>query len=126
MIKYILLLVASLWVAACAAHDERFYSLHPKALQQAIEKCPQHQPRDISCEQLKNIASRVNESAYQLRVNPQEYGQKILTLQEMIGKQEAALQKEANQPEIQSSLVENKRQLQDRLAIVKWLESPES
>ena len=44
----------------------------------------------------------------------------------MIGKQEAALQKEANQPEIQSSLVENKRQLQDRLAIVKWLESPES
>ena len=126
MIKYILLLVASLWVAACAAHDERFYSLHPKALQQAIEKCPQQQPRDISCEQLKNIASRVNESAYQLRVNPQEYGQKILTLQEMIGKQEAALQKEANQPEIQSSLVENKRQLQDRLAIVKWLESPES
>ena len=126
MIKHILLVTVSLWSAACAAHDGRYYSLHPMALQKALETCPQNKPRDVNCEQLKSIASRVNESANQLRINPQEYGQRILALQEKIAKQESALQKEPNQAELQSALAENRRELQDRLAIVKWLESPES
>ena len=74
MVKYIILMMASLSVAACAAHDEHYYSLHPKALEEAIAACPQQAPKGVSCDQLKNIASQVNDLAYQLRLNPQDYG----------------------------------------------------
>ncbi len=124
MIKYIILLMASLWVAACSAHNERYYNLHPKALQEAIAGCPKKQAGDISCEQLQTIASQINDLAYQLRLNPQGYGKKILTLQEMIAKQEFDLRGALNQPDLQLSLVENKQQLEKCLAVVKWLESP--
>lgn len=126
MIKYVVLVMASLWVAACSAHDERYYSLHPNALQKAISQCPKSQPIEVSCEQLKMVASRVNELANELRSNPQGYGKKILSLQEVIAKQESTLQKASDAPELQSSIVENKKDLEERLAVVKWLESPES
>ncbi len=126
MSKYVVLVLASLWVAACAAHDERYYSLHPKVLQKAITQCPKAHPVDISCEQLKHLASRVNQLAYELRLNPQGYGKKILSLQEVIAKQESTLQEASNPSELRSSIIENKNYLEERLAIVKWLESPES
>jgi hypothetical protein len=110
-------------MASCAAHDERYYSLHPNALQKAITACPQKPSSTVSCEQLKNIASRVNDLAYQLRLNPQGYGKEILALQETIGKQEA---NPAEASTLEPSLAENKRDLEEHLAIVKWLESPES
>lgn len=109
MIKYSVGLILSLVAAVSMAHTERYYNLHPDALQKAMAACPQKQPRDISCEQLKAIALRVNNLAYQLRLNPQEYGKEILALQEAIAKQENKI---------------NKRDLEERLAIVKWLESP--
>lgn len=124
MIKYIFLMLVSLWVAACAAHDEHYYSVHPKLLQQAIGQCPAKQPKGISCAQLNDVAVRVNEFAYQLGLDPQGYGKKILALQEMIAKQELALQELSSQPELKTSLADNKQRLQERLAIVKWLESP--
>lgn len=120
-IKYIFLIVASCWMAACSAHDERYYRLHPNALQKAITACPQKQPANVTCEQLRTIASRVNELAYQLRLNPQGYGKEILALQEAIAKQEA----NSGQANTQPTLAENKRELEEHLAIVKWLESPE-
>ena len=125
MIRYITLAIISLWMTACAAHDSYYYSLHPKLLQQALQACPAKQPSNISCDELKNIALHINESAYQLRLDPQGYGKKILLLQQTIAQQESALQEKSNQPDLQSSLKENKRNLQERLAIVKWLESPE-
>ena len=124
MIKYFILVMASLWVVACMAHDERYYNLHPNALQKVIAECPQKQPTGISCEQLKNIASQVNDLAYQLRLSPQGYGKEILALQEMIAKQEGLLHGDTNQQEQQVTLAENKQQLEARLAVVKWLESP--
>lgn len=124
MIKYIFLVIASLWMAACAAHNERYYSLHPKVLEAAIIACPEKSPTGISCEQLKIIASHVNELAYQLRLNPQGYGKEILMLQETIAKQELNLRQSPNEPKQQASLIENQHQLGERLAVVKWLESP--
>ena len=125
MIKYVVLVMASIGVAACSAHDGRYYSLHPNALQKAIKQCPQTQPKGVSCTQLKTIAVRVNELAYQLRSNSQGYGKKILNLQETIAKQEAALQNGSHQLELQASIHTNKHDLEEYLAIVKWLESPE-
>ena len=124
MLKYIILIMASLCLASCTAHNERYYRLNPKVLQLAIADCPDKKPADISCEQLKNIAAQVNELAYQLRLNPQGYGNDVLKLQETIAKQELSLSKASNQHEPQSSLMENKQQLEERLAVVKWLESP--
>jgi len=124
MIKYIILGVSSLWMTACSAHDEQYYRLHPKLLQQALQTCPEKQSANISCEQLKDIALRVNEFAYQLQIDPQGYGKKIILLQQIIAKQESTLKTTPNQQELQTSLNENKQDLQERLAIVKWLESP--
>ncbi len=124
--KYIVLVIMSSWVVACSAHDEHYYSLHPDTLQQALKNCPDQQPKGASCEQLKVVAVRVNELVYQLRENPQDYGKQILALQETVAKQEHALKQNAKQPELDETLSKNKQQLKERLAIVKWLESPES
>lgn len=126
MIKYIILIMASFWVTACAAHDEHYYSSHPQLLQKAIENCPEKSPANISCEQLKTVAMRVNDLAYELRSNPQGYGQKILALQTEVAKQESSLRENPDRPELRSSLAQNKQQLQECLSVVKWLESPES
>ena len=124
--KYIILMMMSLWVAACSAHDENYYRQHPGELQQALNKCPAQKPKDISCDQLKVVALRVNELGYQLRMNPQEFGKQILVLQETLAKQQKALQQNNNQPDLRELVNKNKQNLKERLAIVKWLESPES
>ena len=126
MSKYVILVIASLWMAAVAAHNERYYSLHPIALQKAIKQCPEKHPATVSCEELNTVALRVNQLAYQLRSDPQGYGKKILALQETIAKQEAMLKNDPNRPELRASLDEHKRDLRESLAVVKWLESPES
>ena len=124
MIKYIMLVITSFWMVSCVAHNDRYYSLHPNVLQDAITECSNKPSKDVDCEQLKVIASKVNELAYQLRLNAQEYGKEILALQETIAKQEMTLPGAPNQSELQASLLENRQQLEVRLAVVKWLESP--
>ena len=125
MIKYLVLLMASLWMVACSAHDERYYTLHPKFVQKAIENCSKNQANDLSCEQLEMIASHLNESAMKVQVNPQAFGKKILILQQTIASQTSELQKNPLQSELRQSLSKNRSELQEHLAIVKWLESPE-
>ncbi len=125
MMKFIILAVMSVWLVACSAHDEQYYRAHPVALQDALTKCPDQQPAGLSCQQLKDIALRLNELAYQLRMNPQDFGKQILALQETIAKQENTLQQNPNQPEVKAALDKNMQQLKERIAVVKWLESPE-
>jgi hypothetical protein len=48
-----------------------------------------------------------------------------LSLQALISKQETSLREQPEEKLLQESLHKNKRSLQERLAIVKWLESPE-
>jgi chromosome segregation ATPase len=126
MIRRILLLVLTFWIAACSAHDERYYSLHPNALQEALKNCNQKSKNGLTCAELKEVAVRMNELAYQLRDDPQGYGKQILALQEKIANQESDLEKNLNQPELKTAIANNKNQLRERLAVVKWLESPES
>ena len=117
--KYTLLVLIACWGIHCSAHDAQYYGLHPKDLQQAIAGCPGKQPRDLSCDQLKDIAYTVNQLAYQLQLNPQRYGQVILSLQEEIAKQELS-----SNPSTPSILKDKQLELAARLAVVKWLESP--
>ena len=111
MIKYITLMILPLWLSSCSEpHDATFYSLHPKYLQEAIEQCPEQHPDGVTtCEELNEIATRANELISELHYNPQGFGQKILKLQE-----------EGVTSDTQNNAVE----LAERLAIIKWLESP--
>ena len=102
----IILILALFYGVVCDAHDLTYYRLHPDLVQNAMEGCPEKNPSDVTCDQLKKTALRINKLSYQLRSDPQGYGKKILSLQEQ-------------------SNADNKEELQDYLAIVKWLESPE-
>lgn len=126
MIKIILLCFMSLGLVACTADDEQYYITHPKALQQAMHSCPGSSKVSISCAQLENIAKRLQRLGYQLRNNPQEYGKRILELQELVARQKASLRENMNQVELKNRLLKNQRLLQEHIAVVKWLESPES
>ncbi|MDF1828050.1 MAG: hypothetical protein P1U39_07200 [Legionellaceae bacterium] len=112
-------------LSACSPGNEQKYSTNPKALQQAMRQCPDHPPKNISCEQLSNISMRVNQLAYKLRLDQQAYGKDILALQTMITEQRHALEKNPNKVELNKSLKNNQKLLQEHLAVVRWLASPE-
>lgn len=124
--KYIFLLFFSISLAACKTQDEAYYRRNPQALERALQNCPRNHPPNVNCEQLVAIAIEVNELVYQLQANPQIFGKKILALQEQLAKQQANLQLNPNQPALEQEIGQIKQQLGQRLAIVKWLESPES
>ena len=125
MIKYIILMIGPLLAGnSVAAQDANFYRLHPVELQQALEQCPATHPAGVSCEQLDECATRANTLVSELHRNPQTFGQKILVLQEERAKLEAKLNGNSQESDLRGSLDSNKMQLSERLAIVKWLESP--
>lgn len=121
MIKLIslwgMLLTASLSASASEAHDKLYFKVHPKALQEAIAKCPSESPKLVNCDELHQIAIKVNEYVYALRISPQGYGQSILALQQTIANQ-------VDKPELKTQYEQNLQELRERLAIVSWLESP--
>ena len=113
-----------LGLSACSSENEQSYSTRPKALQQALQKCPESAPKRVSCEQLSEIAVHVNALAYKLRLDQQAYGKDILALQETITAQRGKLEKHPDQRELQQSLKQNQKSLQEHLAVVRWLASP--
>lgn len=124
--RFIVLFLSAMWVVSCAAHDEHYYVQHPVLLQEALKTCPQKQPTTLTCEQLTSLALRLNKLAFELRINPQAFGNKILGLQEQLFNQQNQLKKQPNQPELLNLITSNTQQLDDRLSVVKWLESPQS
>ena len=125
MTKQVLFVMLALWGGMSHAYTQRYYQLNPNQLQKAIQQCPQKQPTGMSCEELQQVAFQVNQLAYELRLDPQAYGKRILALQELIAKQSTATQSAEHIVTV-SSLEANQQQLDSRLAIVKWLESPTS
>lgn len=125
MNKYIVFALMSLVLAGCGAKDEQYYRSHPKEIQKSLAACPSNQPEGLSCQQLQKLGERMNTLAYQLQSNPQGFGAKILALQESIAQEELQL-KQNSGPELKLSIKEHKHTLADYLAVVKWLESPES
>lgn len=123
--KAMVVIVISFWMMACSAQDEHYYRVNPQALQEAIKNCPEKSPKGVSCDELKDTALRMNKLALQLRMDPQDFGKQILALQEEIAKQESELASK-NASIKANGLKEKKEDLKERIAIVKWLESPES
>lgn len=115
-----------LLLVACGTQDEKYYRTHPQVLQEAIKRCSSKPLSPLSCDQLAEIAVGVNELAYQLQINPQAFGKKILSLQEALAKQQVDLNTQTNQPILRANIEKSKQQLAAYLAIIRWLESPES
>jgi chromosome segregation ATPase len=110
---------------SCSIDSTQYYKSHPKELQEALQKCPTPPSPSISCEQLQQMAVRIDKLAFSLRSNPQEYGLGILSLQEKISQQESMLQQK-DDPALQEQLKHAKEELEARIVVVKWLESPNS
>lgn len=117
--------LAFISITACSPESEKSYSGNPKALEAAMKQCPEHPPKHASCEQLTEISIRINQLAYKLRIDQQAYGKDILALQEAITTQRSTLEKDPKQADLQKNLKHNERQLQEHLAVVRWLASPE-
>ena len=126
MNKYLVAVLICFGLASCRMNDTHYYELHPVELQAAVKACPGTAPQGVTCEELQLLARRMNGLAYQLQANPQDFGKKILTLQQTIADQENQLKKEGISPKLQASIVQMKQDLAEYLAIVKWLESPTS
>lgn len=126
MNKCLVAIMLILGLTSCAKKNEHYYLSHPDKLQAAIKLCPEQQPKGLSCEQLQQIAGRMNNLAYQLQLSPQGFGNKILSLQEMIAKQQQQLKNEGINAELQAKIDQNQHDLSEHMAVVKWLESPAS
>ena len=85
-------------------------TLDPKALEDKASVCDPLIDGKKVCSRLRHKSERLNRFAYELRVNPLKYGTKVLALQEKL-KDPLASSK-------------SNRQLKERLAVIKWLESP--
>lgn len=126
MNKYIVVLLVTLGLTSCTLKDEHYYRSNPKELQKAIKACPDKQPQGLTCQQVNELGNRMNSLAYQLQYNPQGFGGKILTLQQTISNQEMELKKNGTNPALKATIEQNKQELAEFMAVVKWLESPES
>ena len=113
-----------LGLSACSPENEQGYSVNPKALQQAMKQCPERAPKRMSCDQLGEVAIHVNALAYKLRMDQQAYGKDILALQETITEQRKTLEKNPDKA-LNQRLKQNQKLLQEHLAVVRWLASPE-
>lgn len=114
MNKYIIVILLAFGLAACTVKDKHYYQWNHKELQKALKACPNQQPQGISCDELKELANKMNQLAYQLQNSPQGFGSKIILLQEKI-----------SNPEFKADIEKNKVELADLMSVAKWLESPE-
>lgn len=126
MNKYLVAILVILGLTSCTKKDARYYQLHPNKLQQALKVCPEQAPQGLTCEQLQTLAGRMNHLAYQWQLSPQGFGTKILILQETIASEQQQLKTESTNADLQANMAQNKHDLAEYLAIVKWLESPVS
>ncbi|KTC74706.1 secreted endonuclease [Legionella birminghamensis] len=126
MIKHFVWGMAVLLSTSCSARDENYYRLNPEKVEQALKSCPAMSPGKISCNELKAVSARQNQLAYELQLSPQGFGQRILLLQIKLAEQKQALKENSSQPELKQLISQNEQKLAEYLAIVKWLESPES
>ena len=115
-----------LFLTSCMAHDKQYYRNNPQKLQAALKNCPEQQPKNVNCDVLKDIAQEMNRYAYELQLSPQQFGQKILLLQVQLAKMQDDVNQNSNQPDLKDKIAQNQQELETRLAVVKWLESPES
>ncbi|WP_419418630.1 hypothetical protein ACNVED_08680 [Legionella sp. D16C41] len=127
MVKNIIGCLLMVFLTSCMAHNKEYYRNNPQALQAALKQCPKKQPATVSCEELSDIAQDLNRYAYELQLNPQQFGLKILNLQIQLATVNNELRKGNSEPtNLKDKIATSEQELKTRLAVVKWLESPET
>lgn len=114
MIKQLLPGLLTLLLTSCATQDEQYFRTHPQKLQEALVSCPNTPPKAISCQQLQLIAVEVNKLVFEMQISPQRFGTKII-----------ALQSELSETQTDAAKDTIRQKLAMRLAVVRWLQSPE-
>lgn len=127
MNKYLMMIIMLTGLVSCNHQGEEYFRTNPEALQKAMKACPNVQPnKNLSCEQLTELANRLSRLAYQLQSNPQVFGNKILSIQQSIAKLKLEINQSGSNPQLKTELEQNEHDLADCLAVVRWFESPES
>lgn len=108
MIRFILMMFCGLALTACSPHDQRYYKMHPQAIEKALRECSSKSSL-VTCEQLQTVAYQVNQLIYLLQSNQQAFGLSILQLQSYIADHDTETKRDA---------------LNERLAIIRWLQAP--
>lgn len=110
-------------ISVATAGDVTYYQLNPQKLEEALAKCPSKHPTNVTCEELTHAESLVNQLVIALQANPQAYGLSILQLQAALAEQ---IVQQGQQPslQLQQQIAQNQRTLQERLGVIRWLESP--
>lgn len=130
MRKYIFFL---LWfvIATSFAADIRslqsidYSKLSPLAIEQDLANCPNQSPHiNLSCDELKIFAARINDFAIQMQVDRQGYGKAILASQERLAEQKQLLAKNQNNKQLNMEMASNLQEINERLLLIRWLESP--
>lgn len=106
-------------LTSCSEKPSTYYWQHPQALRHALIQCQQSRNSPV-CEKLFQIGYSMNILGQELQANPQAYGNTLLNLQMELGKKMAKKQQSTS-----TSLESIKQEIQQRLAVIKWLESPE-
>lgn len=120
----IIFLVFICLLTACVKKDAHYYWQHPDKLQAVLAECPAIQQQGIDCHALGVIQKTMLTLANELQQNPQRFGNKIIQLQEKIAMLKTQIEKNRDDQTLHKTLSESRIDLQQRMAIVKWLESP--
>lgn len=125
MLHRIILAIFVCLLTACVKKDVQYYWQHPDKLQAVIAKCPSIQPQGIDCKTLSRVQQSMAALGNELQKNPQDFGKKIILLQENIATMTVQLKKEPENQTLHHAMLVLQTELTQRLAVTRWLESPE-
>lgn len=124
MRKYIFSLVFFV-ISASFAADIDYSKLSPLKIEQNLANCPNKAPDlNLSCDELKTFAARINDFAIQMQVDRQGYGKAILASQEKLAEQQQLLSKNKDNKQLYTEIASNQQEINERLLLIRWLESP--
>jgi len=124
MYKPLLLIIAALLLVSCKEKNQYYFWQHPRELEKVLALCPGVHPEKTTCSELQNIAASMQTFAWHIRMDPQGFGKAILDLQQEINQQEIQMKQSPDEKGLLSALNKNKKQLQQRLVMVKHLQAP--
>lgn len=101
-------------LAGCDQFDHTAYQKNPQALEKAMKRCATETEEINPCKAIKRFAYQLSYLGYQLQLNPQAFGLKVLTLQMTMASN--------HDPEALQRMQED---LGIYLTVIRWLESPE-
>lgn len=120
---YILLFFGSISLAAQVDYNK----LDLKQLKQDLESCPKLEPGSgISCLELREVAQRINDLVVEMQLDRQGFGRLILDEQVQLAKQLELREQHGGTPDLDTKIENLQQNINERLAIIKWLESPKN